>query len=192
MAITGAEREVYTFYDAKQQSAKLSLYVASDGVVADPADDAAFIGIDLGNLSNSSTVTGGGGNTIRAHGPFTTNPQKVTAGSTSNYQDIADKAEFFFADVNGGLHRYLVPAPKSTIFLADQETVDFTQAPVKQFVADMTASTFSGTVNNTVNPVVTRNAVPLSAAVGGLRRRGPTPRKFNIYTRNPTLSGQGE
>jgi len=192
MAIIGSKAQAYTFYDAKQQSAQLRLFIADDsGSTLHDYTDGFNIGVDLAALSNSSVA---GDGAIRGHGAYTSDPNPVSPGAASTYLDVADKAVFVFQDSVGTLHKYQVPNPKSTIFLADQETIDFTVTAVKQFVADMTHATFSGTAPtvSSTNPVVSRSAVPLASSVGGYRRRGKTPRKFNIFTRNPALSGQGE
>lgn len=182
-----AAAQSFTFYDAKQQRAGMRMYTNAATNALETSDMAA-ISTDLGALSNTSLVAG---TSVRSNGPATSNAAPVTPGSTSNYQDVADKAVFVFQDTSGALHKYQVPCPKSTIFLADQETIDFTNAAVKQFVADMTATTFSGTAATTSAATTSRNAVALVASVGGYRRRGKSPRKFNIYTRNSILTGGG-
>jgi hypothetical protein len=185
---TGAAQS-YTFYDAKQQSARVSIYVNRAGTIAQQEADGVEFGVAMAGLSNTSLDLSG---SVRAKGPYTSTPTPVSPGTAATYQDVADKAMFFFTDAQGQLHRYQIPCPLASIFLADAETVDFTNAAVKQFVADFTHTTFGGTAPIASNAVVSRNGAVLTAAVGGQRRRGKTPRRFSIYTRNPTLTGQGE
>lgn len=187
--MAGGLAQTFTFYDAKQQLARMKVYIA-DQAFATAATDGENIANTLAPLSNSSQAAGG---VVRSNGPFTSNAVPVSPGTAATYEDVADKAVFVFQDAFGGLHRYQVPCPKTAIFLADQETIDFTNALVKQFVANVTNTTFAGTAPvGMTNALVSREDVPLTAAVGGYRRRGKTPRKFNIFTRNPALSGQGE
>lgn len=178
----------YTFYDAKQQTARVSMYFDNNPAANIVQANAGFIATDMAVISNSSTAAAA---SIRGNGPFTTAPVPVTPGAQATYLDASDKAVFVFQDAVGGLHKYQIPCPKSTIFQADQETIDFTVAGVKQFVADMTGVVFGGTAAQTTLPTNTRNGVALSASVGGYRVRRKAPRKFNIYTRNAPLSGGG-
>ena len=184
----GGEPETYVFYDGKQQAGYVRMFISNASTVGDANGDAFQIALDLAGLSNTSVAAG---NAVRSHGPYTSAPVPVAPGASATYLDVADKAVFVFQDAQGGLHKYQVPCPKSSIFQADQETIDFTVAAVKLFVADVTATTFSGTAPTTVNGVVTRNGVKITASVGGYRRRGKAPRKFNIYTRNALLTGGG-
>lgn len=178
----------FTFYDAKQQSARMSIFLDNNPAANVVQANAQFIAVDLGVISNTSTAAA---STVRSKGPLTTAPVPVSPGTAATYVDVYDKAVFVFQDAEGGLHKYQVPCPKSTIFQADQETIDFTVAGVKQFVADMTAVTFSGTAAQTTLPVNSREGIPLTASVGGYRRRSKASRRFNIYTRNAALSGGG-
>jgi len=186
MALPTASQS-YIFYDAKQQSARMSMFLDNNPAANVVQANAQAIGIDLGAISNTSTAAA---STVRSKGPLTTAPVPVAPGTIANYLDVSDKAVFVFQDAEGGLHKYQVPCPKSTIFQADQETIDYTVAGVKQFVADMLGVTFSGTAATTTLPVNSRTGVPLTASVGGYRRRGKASRRFNIYTRNAPLTGQ--
>lgn len=181
--------ETLTFYDAKQQSCTMRFFVSDAGTIAQQEGDGQEIATSVAALSNSSQ--GGTAGALRGHGPFTSPPVPVSPGTIATYLDTADKAVIVFQDANGGLHKYEVACPKSSIFLPDAETVDFTNPAVKQFVADMTNTMFGGTAPLTAFPILTRQGVALTAAVGGYRRRVKAPRKFNIYTRNTQLTGGG-
>lgn len=184
---TGAAQS-YTFYDAKQQSRRLSLYVNRAGTVTQQESDGIEFGVALAGCSNTSLDLAG---SVRAKGPYTSTPVPVAPGTAATYQDVADKAVIVFQDSSGQLHKYQIPCPVSAIFLADAESVDFTNAAVKQLVADFTHTTFGGTAPIASNPVVTRNGAVLTASVGGYRTRKKASQRFNIYTRNSTLSGGG-
>ena len=54
----------------------------------------------------------------------------TTAG---DYPNIEDKVSFTFIDSNGKRHNYKVPSPRPTIFQADKQTVDLTNALVTAF-----------------------------------------------------------
>lgn len=46
------------------------------------------------------------------------------AAVAATYENAEDKAQLVFRDTSGATHKYQIPAPKSTMFLADQETVN--------------------------------------------------------------------
>lgn len=79
------------------------------------------------------------------------------APSTGDYQNVADYATLVFATAAPSLVYLTLVAPLSTIFLADQETVD--PVAIATLITDVTGSLEDGAGN-----VVT-------AYVGGFRRR---------------------
>lgn len=182
-----ARPQSYTFRDNKQQTARVNMFILNTGALTATQlqTNAGNILNDLQGLSNAVLES--------AKGPFTSVPVAVTAGAAATYETVEDKAQFVFTTATGILHRYDVPAPLAAIFLADGETVDFTNSLVKQFVADMINATFSGTAVSAGQTAgaCSRNAEALSGAVGGIRIRKRLQRKFNIYTRAPS-GGQGE
>jgi hypothetical protein len=157
----------YTFRDDKMQTAVVRLYMSG----ADTPSAATLSALNMLPLfqavSNATVTTG------RDHA--TAN----VAGVDALYESVEDKMVLVFQTAFGALHRYKIPAPKATCFLADGETVDYTNADVAALVAQFVAQASS------------RDGDNLSASVGGYRQRVKTQRKFNVFTRNPTLSGQG-
>jgi hypothetical protein len=104
-----------------------------------------------------------------------------TYGTAANYLDVEDKMEMVFVDVNGNLHRYQVPAPLTTDFLADQETMNGADTNVSAIITDL--QTFGYGVLTDTAPLV---------IISGIRKRKRFQRKFNILTKNPALTGPGE
>jgi len=58
-----------------------------------------------------------------------------TAVATANPYDAADKVELRFRDSYGNSQHMLIPGPKSTIFLGDDETVDPANVDIIALVA---------------------------------------------------------
>lgn len=194
MTYTGsvAVQQSYTFRDIKNQTARMNVwYDAGSGVET----DLVLIAEDLVALSDTQYVflQDGTTKTVKSKGLYTSLEQPYhVEGSTGEYYTVADKAVFYFLDIANKVHKYQVACPKQAIFLStDLETIDFTNSAVKQFVADVTFTTFGGTAPVTSQGLCTSQGTPLLSSIGGLRHRGKMPRKFNIFTRAPS-GGQGE
>jgi hypothetical protein len=75
---------------------------------------------------------------------------------SATYQRVVDSAALTFTDAMGSLVRIQLPAPVSSIFLADQETVDITM--------------IGGIVGAVVGTVVTPAGGVVTAYVSGVRQ----------------------
>lgn len=161
----------YTFSDSKGQVSTERMFIgAADDATA--ATDAHDILTALQALTNATLYN--------AKGAYNTAPGPHTYGTTAEYETIEDKAMMVFQTDTGAIHRYLVPAPKSAIFLTDKETVDPTNGLVTTYVTAMLAA------------AVSRDGTAMNAFIGGVRLRKKLQRRFNIFTKNPALSGPGE
>lgn len=58
----------------------------------------------------------------------------------ADYGDNEDKAELIFSDEDGGIHKFLIPAPLATLFTSDLKTVDATDTLVSDFVGFVTGT----------------------------------------------------
>lgn len=194
MAYTGsvAAPQSFTFRDGKNQTCQTRVWYNADAGVGEA--DLLLIDESMLALTDSQYVFLADGTTkvLKAKGLLTTLEQvwQVEDG-TGPYYNVADKAEFFFLDIANKIHKIQVACPKSTIFLSDLETVDFTNAAVKLFVANVTFTTFSGTAPTVAQGLCGPQGDNLVVSIGGLRRRGKMPKRFNIFTRAPS-GGQGE
>lgn len=158
----------FTFRDAKNQTAAVHQFLASSLTTAQVETQLANLLPLYAALTNASVKRNQG---VASLAPV--------AGTSAEFDDIEDKALMVFQTTTGAIHRYQIPAPKAVVFLADRETVDFSQADVAAWVTQMLIAT------------VSQDGVALGASVGGTRLRRKQQRKFNIRTRNPALSGQG-
>lgn len=160
----------FTFRDDKGQTAVVRMFLtAADAAAANTAG--SDIASTIAPLSNAALQG--------SSGAYTSTPAANTYGANAEYERVEDKAVLTFQTAVGSIHRYKVPAPKVAIFLADGETVDPANALVIAFVADMLAAGAS------------RDGVALSSFIGGTRDATRLKRKFNIFTRNPALTGPG-
>lgn len=120
-------------------------------------------------------------------GRFTTTSDYGASGETDNAEDTA---VFTFATATGTVAKVSIPAPKDTIFLADNMTVDPANTDVAAFVTALLSGTpetggaagFYG---------ATKAGASFSLFLGGLRVRRKTRRKLNIWVRNPELTAPG-
>jgi len=185
--MAGGLVQSYSFRDAKGNTSRLSLFFESGtGTTAQLQSTGLAISADLGNLSNAAVY--------KAIGPYTNAAASVAYGNVATYEDVEDKAILTFDTTTGALHRYQIPAPISALFLADGETVDPANANLKQLVADMLVATYLGTAPaaGAVVHTVSRDNLHLADFIGGTRIRRKLHRRFNIYTKNPALTGPGE
>lgn len=170
--MAGGLREATTWRDAKGNTVRVSYFVASTGTAITQATAAQNVINTIVPLTNA---TGAG-----AIGPLTVPRTEVVYGTNSPYPNVEDKANFTFQDANGSIHRFQVPAPKDTIFLADGETVDPANTDVVAFVAAVIAN------------CVTAEGNAIAFGANGTRIRRKMHRKFNIFTKDPALTGPGE
>lgn len=102
--------------------------------------------------------------------------KNYTYGTSARYDTIEDKAALTFRDEWGALHRYQIPAPISTIFLADQETVNMANADVATLVGLFQSNVYAH--STATAPLV---------GVGGIRQRRKMQRKANLFTLSSNL-----
>jgi len=158
----------YVFRDAKGQTAKLRVIIGDATLAAVTTDQVTFKGL-LAAVSNA---------TVRL---VSQDHPSVSYGSASVYQDVEDKAQLVFVDPLGGFHRFQIPAPKAAGFDTDGETVLASETNMAALIASFTSITY-GRTSDTAALVY----------VGGIRIRRKFQRKFNIITKNPAETGEGE
>jgi hypothetical protein len=158
----------YTFRDSKGQTAHVRLYINQGGAASLQVQSATTASA-LAALTNA---------TVRD--PLA-DATLLDYGTTAQFASVEDKATLSFVDTKGDIARCSIPAPKSTIFLADLETVDATVAGVATFIGLWT----SGNIKN-------RDGQSTWEYLGGIRNRRRTQRRFNIWTKNPALTDEGE
>lgn len=104
------------------------------------------------------------------------------SGSVDNAEDVAT---FTFATALGAVGKVSIPAPKSSIFLTDEQTVDPANTDVAAFVTAMIGGApdaVSGWYG------ATKSGASYAVFLGGLRIRRKTRRRMNIWVRDPNLS----
>lgn len=163
--------QTFSFRDIKGQTSTVRMFIVGATPAAALADgiaiEAALAALSVASLGASK-------------GAFTSSPAINTYGAAGAYDSVEDKAQLTYQTGTGAIHRYEIPAPLASIFLADDETVD----PANGLVAALTAAM--------VGKASSRDGVLLGSYVGGIRTRTKMIRKFNIFTLNPQLTGPGE
>jgi hypothetical protein len=160
----------FGFRDAKGQTAKMRVIVGAASVSAAYTDTVTLQG-HLGAASNAAVYNTA--DTIKS--------DKLVYGSVATFLDVEDKAILTFKDSIGGLHRYQLAAPISACFYTDTETVNPAATAIAAVIADFQSFVY-GFYNDTA-PLV---------YIGGTRLRKKLQRKFNIFTKDPTLGITGE
>jgi len=163
-----ARRYSFRFRDSKGNVAHMRFLIGAATVAAADGDAVTLLG-HLQAISNAHVSR------VDAFTP------DYAYGSTAEYETVEDKAAMTFLDQQGKLHRFQVPAPIATDFKTDKETVNSAQADVANVITDIGTFVY-GAIADT-SPM---------AYVGGIRVRRRFQRKFNVFTLDPTLSGEGE
>lgn len=158
----------YTFRDSKGQTGKMRMLIGD-------ATNAAVLtdynnGIALLQAVSNAKVT-----------VPTDYHKDRTYGTTAQFATVEDKAQLTFKSQQGSIVRFQIPAPKAAGFNTDLETV----LPTETNMAAL-KTWFETYVYENIT-----DTSPLTY-VGGVRVRRKMQRKFNIFTLDPTLAGEGE
>src|SRR5215469_8761456 len=130
-----AQKQSLTYRDAKGNTARYSFFV-DGGTTANAASSAAGTVIAaIAPLTNAVLQS--------AVGPSLVVQQEVVYGTNATFASVEDKAVFTFQTATGDIHRTQIPAPVSSIFLADGETVDPANTAVVTYVAAVIANCLS-------------------------------------------------
>jgi len=167
-----------TYRDSKGQTATMRFFVANaTDAGAKTAAQAVIAAINpLTNCAEGSAL-----------GAFTRAPVPNDFGTTDNYKTVEMKAQVTFQTNTGALHRYMIPAPIEDLFEADGETVKTPDAG-----GDAQQILLQNLVDAVVGDVCSRDGVVMNSYVGGIFVAKHLKRRFNIFTRNPQLTGPGE
>lgn len=164
--------QTVTFRDAKGFAANIRVYVQNDGIPANERTRGSDFATAVALLTNAALE--------RAKGPYTTVPSPPAYGTQDVFGSIEDKAVLTFVDADGGLHRMQVPAPKVSIFKADQETVDTANTDVAALITLVLAE------------LKTRDGIGFISMPAGLRQRRKQRRKASIFSLDPDETGPEE
>jgi hypothetical protein len=165
-----AQANVFGFRDDKGQTARLRCVIGGATIAAVNTSSGALRTL-LAAVSNAHVynVTYGNGGA------------DITYGTDADYETVEDKAQFVLIDPGGYFHRYQIPAPIGTKFLADGETVNLADTDWSALVTAFQTYVY-GHATDTAPLVI----------VGGIRIRKKMKRRENILTKNPSLTGPGE
>ncbi len=172
---TNTVLQSYSFRDSRGMTSTMKFWVTTDNA-ADAATLGGAITTALAAMTNAHITS--------TRGSYADTPE-FGYGSDAQYAPIEDKASLTYVTQRQVLHRFRVPAPKATVFMADEQTVDPADTLIVAF-----NTAFLDTITNTFVSDALGN--PLTGYVGGIRTRSPLRRKVNIYTLNPAETGPDE
>jgi hypothetical protein len=163
-----------SFVDARGDKSVMKFFISYDTV----ANGSTLVGSLASALAGVTNSAQNGGSGLGALPPV-----PGTLGTQATYGSIEDKLVLTFVDSAGNLHRWQVPAPKSALFLADQETADSANAALTTLVNVL--------INAGSHPyfVSSRHGEAMQTFAGGVRIRRKLRRRKSIFTRNPTETG---
>ena len=170
--------QTFSFRDDKGQTSTMRMWIVNATAAGALAAGSA-VATALDALTNAAPGP--------AKGAFNTPPSPNDYGTTAQYANIEDKALLTFQTATGQVHRYQLPAPKVAIFDPDQETVKTPDGG-----GDAQQILLQNLVDAMVGNVASRDGVLLDSYIGGIYIRRRFKRKFDIFTKNPDLTGPGE
>lgn len=169
MTVGHIARTVVTFRDARGFTAQHRFYVDyNDG--GNQFTRAGNIYSDLAGLSFAAVQ--------RAGGAVTTVGTDIAYGTASMYPAVQDKLEAVFITAEGAQVRYLIPAPKRALFLADGATADPGNGALSAWAAAIIA-----------NHACAAHGGLIVRFVGGRLVRSRKPSRLSSYTLRPDFSG---
>lgn len=172
----------FTFRDARGDTGRVGWYYRYTDT-STPGGDALLTAQALGPLvhacSNAALIGGFG------LGSEVLSPDQYGAPA-SEYQTVADKARIIMLATDLTQHSFEIPAPKSSQFQADQETVNPAATEMSALLAALIAVDASGGF------VSTKAGASYIGFVAGMRVRRPASRKRTIWSLTPSLGGPDE
>jgi hypothetical protein len=164
-------RQSFSYRDWRGRTAHGAHWLSAADLPTATTDATAVAGA-VSTVSNAALIS--------ANGPYSSPYAPASYGNNTVYPDVEDQAVLFFATAGGGRARFAVFAPKTTMFLADGETVNSAQAGVAALITAL-------------NGVFCRPGPDLfSSYIGGRRMRSRNFRRRNVFTLTPTGTPAGE
>lgn len=165
------------YVDAKGQQTRVKFFISWDTLAHGEALVGSYDTL-LTALTNAANFSAPGGfGFITKSGEY---------GTAAVYESVTDKAVMTFIDSAGQIHRFTIPAPKSSIFLADGITVDAGNTDVSNWVALVTNDAAAAYF------ISTRGGLEFASFAGGLRVKKPNQRRMTIFTLQGNLGGPAE
>lgn len=156
-------KQTYTFRDAKGQIGRIAFWVNYSDAEATP--DAWTLGSNMATALAASS----NGALIVASGPYAVALPNAY-GARADYVDAEDKAVLVMQDTLGVLHRFAVPSPKASMFMADGQTVSPTSATVTNIIAALATPVNAAGFGAKGNGAANFASAP-GGFVGGYRQR---------------------
>jgi len=165
------------YVDAKGNQTRMRFYISHDTVANGVAvyDDFASAINALTNGLNFSNPGFGGAPTVSGE-----------YGAADQFESVTDQAVFTAIDAAGQIHRFMVPAPKAAIFLADLLTVNMANAAVGDYTDIITNA------GSAASFISTRSGQGFASVPAGLRIKRPNRRRVSVFTKSSNLDEPAE
>lgn len=170
--------QTYSYRDTKGQTSTMRMWFVN-ATDAGAKTAAAAVRAALDALTNAAPGP--------AKGADNTAPAPNTYGTAAQYQNIENKALLTFQTATGAIHRYQLPCPIVAMFRSDEETVKTPDSggDAQQILLDTLVTAMVGNVSS-------RDGVLINSFIGGIFINRRFKRKFDIFTKDPGLTGPGE
>lgn len=173
--MTVTAKQTWSLRDSRGMTATISMWYTTD--TADHAVTLiAPITTALQDLTNAHIEVVRGGSTLTPDFGY---------GDDAQYAPIEDKASLTFVTAHLTRHVVRIPAPKATLFEADEQTVDPADTLVVAFRDAVLATPTGAFMSNS-------SGQALTGLIGGVRTRSKLRRRMSIFTLNPEETGPGE
>lgn len=179
----------FTFRDSKGQTRSIQICYESD-LASIGANAAAFQTINdsvytaLAAMSNAHVTQKDLLNGVL-------NQRGVTYGTAAEYNSVSDQAWLYYLSQdqagNQGKSTIVIPAPVSSIFEADQVTVN----PASGLVTALNTALNVGGVATSAPVTMGPWDFELTSFVGGVRKGRKLSRRWTKFTKDPTLTIAG-
>jgi hypothetical protein len=165
-------RQTITFRDARGFTSWMKFFVQGNTDVQARTRATTIVNL-ITPATNAALQTTGG--------IYVQPPKPIVYGAVAKFENCEDKCRLVFATIHGAPFTIDLPAPKSRLFRADQETYNRQDA-----VANGLANAFMA------NGVATRDGEFVTTFIGGYRLRVPLRRRLSLPNKSPDLTGSGE
>ena len=169
------QRSTFGYRDARGHLGRVGVYVTWDNAVA--GSEAAGAGLVNGVRNAITALTNGA--LATQTGLLGRIPVSGVYGTAAQYLPAEDKLVLTMQAADGTLHRFNIPSPKVSAFLADQESASAAQ--IAALVTALTAAPITSSYISTAAGSV------FTVSLGGIYRRARFQRKFTIYGKSANL-----
>lgn len=169
------QRSTFGYRDARGHLGKVGVYASWDSAVA--GSEAAAAGLTNAVRNAITALTNGA--LASTTGLLGRIPVSGVYGTAAQYLPAEDKLVLTMQASDGTLHRFRIPSPLVSAFLADQESAK--GSSLATLVAALTAAPVTSAF------ICTAAGATFSVSLGGIYQRAKFQRKLTIYGKSANL-----